>query len=26
MPTFHGGEQLVDVADREALYRVTDGF
>ena len=26
MPTFHGGEQLVDVADREALYRVMDGF
>jgi len=24
MPTFRGGRELVDVADREALYRVMD--
>ena len=24
LPTFHGGRELVDVSDREALYRVFD--
>jgi hypothetical protein len=24
LPTFHGGTELVDVADRDALYRVLD--
>jgi hypothetical protein len=26
LPTFHGGEHLVDVSDRDALYRAMDGF
>jgi plasmid stability protein len=25
LPTFRGGRELVDVADREALYRVMEG-
>lgn len=25
LPTFHGGEPLVDIADRDALYRVMEG-
>lgn len=25
LPVFHGGRPLVDVADREALYRVMEG-
>lgn len=24
LPTFHGGRELVDISDREALYRVFD--
>ena len=24
LPTFHGGRELVDVSDRQALYRVFD--
>jgi plasmid stability protein len=24
LPTFHGGRELVDVSDREALYQVFD--
>ena len=24
LPTFHGGRELVDVSDREALYRIFD--
>jgi hypothetical protein len=26
LPTFHGGGYYVDISDREALYRVMDGF
>ena len=25
LPTFHGGRELVDIADRHALYRVMEG-
>jgi hypothetical protein len=25
LPTFRGGEELVDVADRDALFEVFDG-
>jgi hypothetical protein len=25
LPTFHGGDELVDIADRKALYDVMDG-
>ena len=26
LPTFHSGGYYVDISDREALYRVMDGF
>jgi len=25
LPTFHGGGELVDIADRDALYRTVEG-
>jgi len=25
LPTFHGGGELVDIADRDALYRAIEG-
>jgi hypothetical protein len=25
LPTFHGGSELVDIADRDALYRAMEG-
>jgi hypothetical protein len=26
LPTFHGGGELVDIADREALYQAMEGY